>query len=97
MKTLCVVAHIRAKKERQEELKKVLTALVSPTRKETGCIRYQLFRNNQDPQDFTFVEEWVDDAALELHLQTPHFKQAMLSMAQLTEGSPSIGRYTEAT
>ena len=94
MQTLCVVAHIRAKKEKQEELKAVLTALVAPTRKETGCIRYQLYRNVQDPQDFTFVEEWVNDAALELHLQTPHLKAALLSIAQLGEGSPSINRYT---
>ena len=94
MQTLCVIAHIRARKEKQDQLKDVLNALIAPTRKEAGCIRYQLYRNNQDPQDFTFIEEWQDDAALELHLQTPHLRSAAQSFAELTDGSPSISRYT---
>jgi quinol monooxygenase YgiN len=53
-----------------------------------------LYRNNQDPQDFTFVEEWTDDSALERHLQTPHLQSAAVAFSRLVEGAPSIGRYS---
>ena len=94
MQTLCVVAHMRARKDKQEELKSVLTGLIKPTRKEADCIRYQLYRNNQDPQDFTFVEEWTNDAALEKHLATPHLQAALALLPQLTETEPVINRYS---
>jgi len=94
MQTLCVVARIRARKDKQEELEGVLSALVEPTRKESGCIRYQLYRNNQDPQDFAFIEEWADNAALERHLQTPHLRSAAAAFSLLAEGESFIGRYS---
>ena len=91
---LCVVAHIRARKDRQEELRKVLTELVGPTRKEDGCIRYQLFRNNVDPQDFTFIEEWKSEADLDAHLKKPHLQAAFAAFPQLVEGTPVVNRYS---
>ncbi|WP_219907486.1 antibiotic biosynthesis monooxygenase [Nitrosospira sp. Nsp2] len=30
---------------------------VEETRKERGCVSYQLFQNEADPSDFTVVEE----------------------------------------
>ena len=93
-KTLHVVAHIHARKETQEELRKVLEGLVTPTRKESGCVRYQLFRNNLDPQDFTFIEEWKSDAALEAHLRSEHFHSAQAAFPRLVDGTPIVGRYT---
>ncbi len=91
---LCVVAHIRARKDKQDELRKVLTELVSPTRKEGGCIRYQLFRNNVDPQDFTFIEDWKSEADLEEHLKKSYLQAAFASFPQLVEGTPVVNRYS---
>ncbi len=90
---LCVVAHIRALPEKQEELKKLLVGLVGPTRKEAGCIRYQLFRNNEDPRDFTFIEEWQSDAALDTHLNRPNLKAAFAAFPDLVDGTPLVSRY----
>ncbi len=92
--TLHVVARLRARKETQEELRKVLEGLIAPTRKESGCIRYQLLRNNHDPADFTFIEEWESDAALDAHLQTPHIRTAFASFPRLLDGDPIVGRYS---
>ncbi len=91
---LLVVAHIRARREKQEELRKTLLGLVGPTRKEAGCVRYQLYRNNTDPQDFTFVEEWESDAALDEHLKKPHLQAAFAAFPDLVEGTPAVNRYS---
>ncbi len=91
---LQVVAHIHARRDKQDELRELLTGLVGPTRKEAGCFRYQLFRNNADPADFTFIEEWENAAALDAHLRTPHLKAALAALPGLTDVAPVISRYS---
>lgn len=91
---LRVVAHIRAKAGKEEDLKRLLLGLTEPTRKEAGCREYQLYQNNDDPQDLAFVEEWESDAALDAHLQTAHITSALAILPALTEAAPDIRRYS---
>ncbi|MEI2782883.1 MAG: putative quinol monooxygenase [Candidatus Competibacter sp.] len=71
--TIHVVARIVAKPEAVTQLQAVLAALLEPTRQEAGCHRYTLLQNRQDPTDFTFVEEWASDTAIDAHMKTrPH-------------------------
>ena len=72
--SLRVVARIVARPGREEEVRELLRALVGPTRRERGCVSYELLQNRDDPTDFTFVEEWTDTAALEAHLKSPHIQ-----------------------
>jgi len=74
--TLRVIARIKAQADKVEELRSVLISLVEPTRKEPGCFSYTLLQNNEDPTDFTLVEEWESKQALESHLASKHFKDA---------------------
>ena len=89
-----VVAHLTAKPDRIEETRAALEACIDPTREEEGCILYELMQNNADPTDFTFVEEWTSDAALDLHLQTPHLKELQSRSDELFAKPPDIRRYT---
>lgn len=88
-----VVAHVRAKEGKVEELKKVMLGLIEPTRKEAGCIRYELYQNKQEAADLTFVEDWESDAALDAHMQTPHFLAAVAQIPSLVCAPPDIRRY----
>ena len=92
-KTVRVVARIVAKADKVEELKSVLLALVGPTRKETGCISYQLLQNKSDPGDFSFDEEWASDSAIDAHFTTPHVHEALSRAASLLASDPDIRRY----
>jgi quinol monooxygenase YgiN len=88
-----VVAHVRAKAGKEEELKKVMLGLVEPTRKEAGCLRYALYQNKEDAADLTFVEDWESDVALDAHMQTPHFQAAVAQIPSLAAAPPDIRRY----
>ena len=88
-----VVAKLTARPERAEELASVLLALVGPTRKEKGCMTYELLRNKADSSDFVFVEEWADDAALDAHLATPHLHEALAKAEPLLAAAPDVRRY----
>lgn len=91
--TLRVVARFVAKPEKQEELRSLLLGLIEPTRKEKGCRAYELLQNKSAPVEFTFVEEWDDDAALEAHLGTEHLKRALAKLTGLTAEAPDVRRY----
>lgn len=44
-------------------------------RDEPGCLRFDLIEDRDDPNRFYFYEVYRDEAALEAHRQTPHFKR----------------------
>ncbi len=89
-----VVARIVARPGKEDELRELLRGLIEPTRKEPGCVTYELLQNKTDPTDFTFVEEWRSDADLDAHLQSPHLQHARSRLPELTAVDPDIRRYT---
>ncbi len=92
--TLHVVARITARPDTVAETQTLLQGLLEPTRREPGCLRYTLLRNPADPTDFTFVEEWADQAALDVHLASPHVQVALAEGSRLLAAAPDIRAYT---
>ncbi|MEO7560406.1 MAG: putative quinol monooxygenase [Nitrosospira sp.] len=92
-KTVRVLARITARPDKIEELTSILRCLVRETRKENGCISYQLLQNKADPGDFTFVEEWGSDSAIDTHLITAHVQDAFSKTGSLLVKEPDIRRY----
>jgi quinol monooxygenase YgiN len=91
--SLRVIARVKAHPGKVDELLSVLSSIVEPTRKEPGCISYNLFQNNQDPTDIALIEEWKNNAALESHFATKHFKDALVKLPNLVAAEPDIQRY----
>ena len=58
MSELFVVVGLKAKPIKEDQLRCDLSALVAPSRKEEGHIRYELFEDQNEPGLFVFVEEW---------------------------------------
>ena len=89
-----VVAHLTSKTETIDETRKVLEAFIDPTRAEDGCVLYVLMQNNDDPTDFTFVEEWESNETLDAHLESPHISAFKERASELLACDPEIRRYT---
>jgi quinol monooxygenase YgiN len=89
-KNITVVATFQAKPGKEAELKKVLIGLVAPTRKEAGCINYDLHALPEDPAKFLFHENWTSQAHLDTHLQSPHLKALLPRVDELCVASPGI-------
>jgi quinol monooxygenase YgiN len=71
---LAVVAEMLAKPGKEAELRTQVLALVAPTRKEEGCVQYDLHVSTAEPGRFVFYEKWTSSETLERHLNSPHFK-----------------------
>lgn len=93
--TIRVVARFKAKAGRTEDLKRVLTEFVAPTRAEDGCITYDLVENISDPTDLTFVEEWTSKEALEKHLGSDHIARGRGELPDLLEREGDIRIYRQ--
>jgi quinol monooxygenase YgiN len=91
---LIVVAEMKAKDGQEEELKKRTAALVEPTRKEKGCIRYDLHGCNTDPGLVLFYEVWASPEALDDHLKSPHMTAFLGASGQWLAQPPKIATYT---
>jgi quinol monooxygenase YgiN len=89
-----IVAKVVANPNSVDQVRAILGDLVKPTRNESGCISYELLQNRTDPTDFTFVEEWESDAAIDAHLTTKHITNALTKLPGLILGEPDIRRYS---
>ncbi|MDR3271038.1 MAG: antibiotic biosynthesis monooxygenase [Peptococcaceae bacterium] len=75
--------------------KSLFQELISATRQENGCIAYRLFLNTQDPSEYTFIEEWASQEALDRHINTTHFQTLLPQIGQLAAKPGEISVYTE--
>jgi quinol monooxygenase YgiN len=91
--TIRVLAKVTSLPDTLEETKDLLLSLIGPTRQEKGCISYELWQNQDDPTEFSFVEEWESHEALAEHFQTPHFLDAVRKVDRLLVNPPQIYRY----
>ena len=73
-----------------EEFKKHAVNVVRDTRKEKGNLSYKIYQDRQYPAKFTFIEEWLNDAAIEQHNNTKHFLKFIDDIAPLTRGGVQI-------
>lgn len=64
-----------AKAGREAEVEAVFAKLSEESRKETGCVMYQVHRHKTESRRFFIYEQYKDDAALEAHRAAPHFLQ----------------------
>ena len=64
-----------AKMGRESEVAAIFERLSTESRKEPGCLMYQVHKHKTDPRRFFIYEQYKDDAGLEAHRATQHFLQ----------------------
>lgn len=58
---------------------------IEASRKDPGCIAYDLNLSVSDPNRMVFIEVWESRAALDAHFQTPHFRAWRAAIAEFVE------------
>jgi quinol monooxygenase YgiN len=69
-----VIARAVARKGKEDQLKELLQSMLAPTHAEPGCKLYELYQSGERGR-FYFHEVWENQAALEQHAETPHYKR----------------------
>ena len=68
-----MIVLLRAREGQETLLEAELHALINPTRKEPGCLNYDLHRSADGPNAFLLHEIWATREAHTAHTTTPHF------------------------
>lgn len=92
-RSLRVIAQAHAKLDHVAQVREILTALVDVTRREPGCLSYELLQNHADKTEFVVVERWASAAAEQAHFMTPHLLAALQQLSGLLTSEPQICRY----
>ncbi|MGK7930826.1 MAG: putative quinol monooxygenase [Microcystaceae cyanobacterium] len=89
--TIYTIALLKAKEGCLDDLKNILSALATETRKESGAIEYFFVQDsNHDPNTIVSYEKWQNATEEAKHWQTPHLKKAIETMKDILDGEPII-------
>ena len=72
---LILAVHVTIKAGHEDEVLDSFRKLEEATRREPGCIAYVVQRSRENKRHYLVYEQYTDEAALEAHRNSPHFKQ----------------------
>jgi quinol monooxygenase YgiN len=90
-----VVAHVDTIGGGQADAPGLLTRLAEASRKERGCLRFDVLQHTMRANHFTVVEVWENQKALDAHAAAAHTKQYR-DVLQPISGSPLDERVYKA-
>ena len=68
-----VIAKFFVDQNKIDQFIKLSKELIENTRKENGCIKYELFEDTTKNTIFSIIEEWENTQALDAHFNSKHF------------------------
>ena len=86
-----VVAVIRAREGQEQAFEQVFARLTEEVKaSEPGNQLYQLTRSRTEPRTYKVLEIYQDEAALQAHGASDHYKAGGRELRDLVEGRPEV-------
>lgn len=89
-KPFTLVVRLRIKAGSGAAFEKAFGVAMKATRKEPGCLSYELNRLGDSENEYLVYERWANLAAIKSHLASAHITQLLGQMPELTDGSPKL-------
>jgi len=87
-----LVVIIRVKADKAAEFEEMVKPLIENSRKEKGCISYDLLPDVLHHNCYLVLETWESDKALESHKLTRHYLDFAESLNEYTGEPPTLHR-----
>jgi quinol monooxygenase YgiN len=85
-----LIVHFEVKKGEEAKVIEAAKPCIAATRKEKGCVSYDLHQDAEEPTKFTFVERWKGPEALLEHLEAEHTKALLSVVQKVSAGAPKL-------
>lgn len=85
-----IVAFVTIKPGEEDAFTAAARTCVAASRAEPGVLHYDLWRETEGDRRFVFNELYADDAAVQAHMASDHFKAFGLAARGLAAARPEI-------
>ncbi len=85
-----IIAKVSVKPEKVSDFAEAARGIIEKSNLESGCTFYQLYQNPYDSTKFVFVEEYMNQAAVDAHFSADYFKAFGPAIGDLVTGAPEI-------
>lgn len=89
-KPFTLVLTFQAKADMEGKLLEAFKPAMEATRKEKGCVAYELNRQPDEPTKFLMYERWKSVPDLEAHLDSAHIKTLVEKLNELLSGGLNV-------
>jgi quinol monooxygenase YgiN len=93
-KPFALFVTIKAKAGKEKDLEAAFAPCIAATKKEAGCLAYELNRDPDGPTTYVMFEKFKNLAALEAHLKQEHTAKLFKDIEPLTDGEIKAKVYT---
>lgn len=90
---ITIIAEFNVKAENTAEFIRHAADVTRETRKEKGCLSYKVLVSRTDKSHFTFVEEWLNDTAIDDHNKAAHFTKFINLITPLLNDEVKISQF----
>jgi quinol monooxygenase YgiN len=91
--TIHVLARAAARPEHRDALLQALRDHAALSRREAGCLGYEVAQALDDANVLATVERWRDEEALAAHLRSAHVARLLAAVPDLVAAPPEIRSY----
>jgi len=77
------ISKIYVKQDSVNEFIELFKAMIEPTKKEAGCIQYDMYQDEEDATILIVLEQWESRESFDQHLESEHFKEIGPKMSEL--------------
>ena len=88
-----VMASIVVQPDQAKAARALLATLAAESRREPGCLSYELFQRPDLPHVFRTVEQWQAADDIDAHMRTPHVAKAIAAGPTMFAAPPEIVTY----
>lgn len=92
-KPFTLIVHLQVKKGQEKAMLEAAAPCLAATRKEAGCLTYELQQNLEHPSRFVFFERWQSVDALLEHLGAAHTRKLLGTVGKIADGPNRLDFY----
>lgn len=85
-----IIALLTARPGKTADLDALLRTLQTASRAEPGNLRWDIWRDQAEPNRFVLDELYIDNTDVAAHRETPHFKAYLATIGDLAERTAMV-------
>jgi quinol monooxygenase YgiN len=93
-KPFAILVEFKVKAGKEADFVAAFKPCLAATKKEPGCIAYELNHDPDHPDTYVMFEKFKSVAAIEDHLKQKHTQTLLATVLPMTEGEPKVKVFT---